>query len=818
MRFFTLIVFIFLGIQLTHAQAPTGKIFGIVIDEDAKTPLEYGTILLKNLKTQSTTGGLTDEKGRFSIDNIPVGTYFLEISYVGYNSYIQKEYKILPPSLSLNLGEIKLSQSASQLDVVEVVGEKSMFQLGGEKKIFNVDKNAISAGGNAMDAMKQIPTLDVTMDGNITLRGSEKIIIYINGKPSGMTDDSKQAILESLPANSIESIELITNPSSKYDADGTAGIINIVLKKNYNRRLNGIANIGYSTKYKNNAGISLNFKKNKINFTSSYNYRYNESFRGGENSRNNFFDGYSNFINSKNDSKNKRISGNINLGLDIDVTDKASISFANVLTADGGSNDELNINDFLDSSQIYYGGFGRRSEGKRNGYNNNSNFNYSQKLKNSGQKLSVSANIVNGKSINKRDFLQSNYDENTYPIDYVPQQEFNRNIQKNILISAQGDYTHPFKKHGELEAGYKFTFRQLYSDFYADSLNRSNQETEYNFDVSNSFIYNESVNAAYVTFGGKFKDFNYKFGVRSEQSNIDIENNQVENKFKNNYIDFFPSLFLSQKLPKNHEIQASYSYRINRPNPWMLNPFADYDDPLNIRVGNPYLKPEYIHSIEFTYLKSWKSTFLTASLYYKNSHNDFTRARIVNSETSVATLFWDNLDQSQDLGTEIIFRTPITKWWSFMINGNLFNSKIKGKIPGDDNDNSVNSFMWNTRAMTSFKFWKTAELQLSYRFNSKNKYLQGYIRPMQSLDIGLKKDFLKNNKATISLNVQDIFNTRKFSVINSGVNYTSDATFKWETRIFTINFAYKFGKQESNQRKKGSDNNNMDGGGQMMDF
>lgn len=818
MRFYTLIFFILFGIQLTQAQAPTGKIFGIVIDGDDKTPLEYGSILLKNNKTQATTGGLTDEKGRFNIDNIPLGTYFLEISYIGYNSYIQKEFKIQASSLSLNLGEIKLSQSASQLDVVEIVGEKSMFQLGGEKKIFNVDKNAISAGGNAMDAMKQIPTLDVTMDGNITLRGSENIIIYINGKPSGMTADSKQAILESLPANSIESIELITNPSSKYDADGTAGIINIILKKNYNRRLNGIANIGYSTKYKNNAGVSLNFKKNKINFTSSYNYRYNQSFRGGETNRNNLFEDYSNFINSKSDSKYKRISGNINLGLDIDVTDKATISFANVITGDGGPNEELNFNDFYDADKIYYGGFGRTKEGNRKGYNINSNFNYAQKFKNNGEKLNISANIVNGKSINNKDFLQLNYDENAYPIDLIPQQEFNKNTEKNILSSAQADYTLPFKKHGELEAGLKFSFRQLYSDFYADSLNRSNQETEYNFDVSNSFIYNEIVNAAYVTFGGEVKDFSYKLGVRSEQSNINIENNQINNKFKNNYIDFFPSAFLSQKLPKNHEIQASYSYRINRPNPWMLNPFADYDDPLNIRVGNPYLKPEYIHAVEFTYLKNWKSTFLTASVYYKNSHNNFTRAREVNPETSVATMFWDNLDQSQNVGSEIIFRTPITKWWSFMINGNVFYNKIQGTVPGDDNDNSVSSFLWNTRAMTNFKFWKNAELQLSYRFNSKMEYLQGYINPMQSLDIGLKKDFLKNNKATIALNVQDIFNTRKFSVFNSGFNYTSDATFKWESRVFTINFSYKFGKQENAPRKKSSDGNQMDGGGQMMDF
>lgn len=812
--FFLSAIFAFQNLQ---AQAPSGKIYGIILDEYSKQPLEFATIVLKNKQNQSTLGGLSDEKGRFNIENIKPGTYGLEISYLGYDNY-SSEVKITPAELSVNLGEIRIKESAALLDVVEVVGEKNMFQLGGEKKIFNVDRNAISSGGNAMDAMKQIPTLDVSMDGNISLRGSENILIYINGKPSGMTADSKQAILESLPANSIESIELITNPSSKYDADGTAGIINIVLKKNYNRGLNGVASLGYATKYKNNAGLSLNFKKNRINFTSSYNFRFHESYADGINNRKNIFSDYTNYINSDENSENKRYNGNINLALDIDLTAKATLSFSNVLTAGGGPNNEIISTNFLDENEVYYYSFIRSRDGNRRNFNNTSNIFYTQKFKTAGQRLDISGTYETNTSLNLKHFMQSDFDEDYNHISLIPQQENLNTDNRNILSIFQTDYTHPFKKHGQLEAGLKITYRHLYNDFYADSLDRSINDMVLNAAVSNSFAYNEIISAAYISYGGNVKDFNYKLGVRSEQSNITVENNKIEGKFKNNYINVFPSVFMSQRLPKNHELQLSYTYRINRPQPNMLNPFEDFDNPLNIRVGNPYLQPELINALELTYLKNWNSTFLTTSFYFRHTKDVFTRLRTVDPETAIATLNWDNIDKGQNVGTEIIFRTPITKWWNIMVNGNLFYNAVKGQVPGEDNDNSVNSFQWNTRAMSNFKFWKNAELQLSYRYNSKMEFLQGYINPMHSLDIGIRKDFLKNNKASIAMNVQDLFNTRIFEVYNAGTTFESVANRKWETRIFSVNFTYKFGREENHQRKRNDGNMMDDGGGQMMNF
>ena len=800
--------------SLVHAAG--GKIFGIVQDADDGSILEFTSLILKSKQGEQRYGGLTDDKGRFEIDNIQLGTYTLEISYLGYDNYVKDDIVISASKNLINLGTINLHGIASQLEAVEVVGEKSMFQLGGEKKIFNVEKSAISAGGNAVDALKEIPTIDVTVDGGLSMRGSDNLVIYINGKPSGMSAESQQAILESLPANSIESIEVITNPSAKYDADGTAGIINIVLKRNYNRGLNGIVTVGYGTKYKNNAGVTINFKKKRVNFSQALNYRMHESHNGGFNNRKNIFGDFVNYINSEDNSKYQTLNGNSNTNLDIDLTSKASLSLNNVLTVGGGPNDEYNETRFYDADNNFERSFIRTRDGSRTNFNNNASLTYFQKFSDPKQSLMMVGTLTNGFSKRPKDFIQNNYDVHGNSIDLIPEEESNNNKNYDISGIVQVDYTHPFKKHGTLEVGAKMSYRNITSDFYADSLDRTTGLIIPNQEMINKFRYKELVNAAYASFGGDYKGFTYKLGVRMEQTNVDVINNQVEGDFKNKYVQFFPSFFVSQHLPKNHELQFSYTYRINRPTPWMLNPFMSFDNPLELRVGNPFMDPELIHSLELTYLKNWKSTFLTASAYYRHTLDRFSRIKVVDTLTSVSTTTWDNIDVSQNIGAEIIFRTPITKWWNIMLNENTYYNAVKGQIPGEDNDNSVSSFQWNIRAMSSFKFWQSAELQLSYRYSSKMKYIQGSIEPMHSLDIGLKKDFLKN-KATIALNVRDIFNTMTFEIHNAGSTFDSHMRRKWESRVFSINFSYKFGRSEE-QRKKRPDQQNMMNDEQMMDF
>lgn len=817
-KIFSAVMLLLFTATFSWSQAPTpGRVYGIVLDEKEGKALEFASIVLRNVKDSSTVGALSDDKGRFSLEAVKFGVYNLEISYLGFETFVQQMVKVLPPSQVVNIGTVKLEEISSELEAVTIVGEKNMFQLGAEKKVFNVDKNALSTGGNAIEALKQIPTVDITMDGNISMRGTENVLILVNGKPSGLTGDSRKAILESLPANSIESIEIINNPSAKYDADGTAGIINIVLKKNYNRGLNGNVNVGYSTKYKSNAGVGLNFKKNKINFSSNFGYRFWESFNFGDNLRKNIYSDFTNFINTYDYTRTFNHSGNANVNIDIELNEKNTLSFGNVLSVGKGTNETDNDVDFLNELSQYTGGFERLTDGKRTNFNNDFSINYRKTFAKQGQVLDASSNYTFGKFTTPQQFTQTDLDANKNPISALAILENNTRANTNQIGVAQIDYTHPFTKHGKIEAGLKTTIRDIYADFYADSLNRSTGNFDFNSTLSNEYRYFENVNAAYTSFGGTVKKFNYKAGLRVEQSNININNTQTEGDFDRHYTDFFPSVFMSQRLPKDHEIQLSYSRRINRPSPWMLNPFADFSNPLNIFAGNPNLSPEYINALEFSYVKNWKSIFLTATTFYRHNSASFSRIRVVDSLTSVSTVTWANLESSQDIGEEIIFRAPITKWWNVMANVNLYQNLIKGDIPGGDNDLSTNSFLWNFRVQSGFKFWKNTDLQLSYRYNSRINFLQGYIRPMHNLDIGLKKDILKN-KATIALNVQDLFNTRVFYVVTSGSNFEGSADRRWESRIFTANFTYKFGKTQTANSRRRPNQNMDDGGGGMMNF
>jgi outer membrane receptor protein involved in Fe transport len=817
--FIALLLFCSAATSQIFAQAPTpGRVYGIVIDAGNSQPLEYATIVLRNMKDSTTTGGLTDEKGRFSIESVKLGMYHLEITYLGYNTYTQQMLKVVPPTQVLNLGTLKLTESSAELETITIVGEKNMFQLGAEKKVFNVEKNAMAAGGTAIEALKQIPTVDVSLQGEISMRGSENVLILINGKPSGLTGSSRQAILESLPANSIESIEIINNPSAKYDADGTAGIINIVLKKNYNRGLNGNVTVGYATKFKNNAGLGLNFKKNKINFSSNFGYRYWETFWYGDDERKNIGSNFTNFINTYDYTRRFNTSANANINLDIEIDDKSTLSIANVLSLGRGNSTTDGEISFLDADKVFYGGFFRDTDSRSKNFNNDVFINYKRNLKQQGQSLELSGNYNYGSFVTPQNFVQRDIDADFNPVFLVDLRESTDRANANQTGVFQIDYLHPFQKHGKLEAGYKTTIRDIFSDFKADSLNRNTGETDVNANLTNAYRYFENVNAAYLTFGGQHKKFSYKAGLRVEQTNININNTQVEGDFDRHYVDFFPSVFMSQRLPKNHELQLSYSRRINRPSPWMLNPFADFSNPLNIFVGNPNLNPEYINAVEMTWVKNWNAIFITATTYYRHNADVFSRIRVVDSLTSVATLTWANLQTGINIGEEIIFRAPITKWWNVLANVNLFQNIIRGDIPGGDNDLSNNSFLWNFRVQTGFKFWKNTDLQLSYRYNSKMIFLQGFIRPMQNLDIAVRKEIM-NKKGSIALNVQDLFNTRLFYVESSGSNFESVADRRWETRMFTATFTYKFGKTETsgnNMRRRPMQQ--MDDGGGMMNF
>jgi len=816
--------FVFTLAQPPASSQPIGKVSGTVTDAGNNQPLEYSSVILRSLKDSTKIfGSLVDEKGKFEITMIPFGAYRLTISFVGYKDYIIEKLLIIPPDkIEQNLGSLKVQQDQTLLQEVQVTGEKSVMQLGTDKKVFNVDKSALTSGGSATDVLKQVPTVDVDVDGNISMRGSGNITVFVNGKPSGITGANKQAVLDAIPANTIESVEIINNPGAKFDAQGEGGIINIVLKKNVAKGFNGNVSLGYTTRYKANTGVSLNFRKNRINFSTNYGFRFNENNSSTVNDRINYLDSAIFFLNTFEKSNRYSLSNTLSGNLDFNINDKNTFSLNALGSYNYNAIDEVNNFDFISDSGRLYRTYDRYNKEKRKNFNTDAGFNYRKVFKSNANDLNISGNYSYLNAVNAPRYTEQllNTSDNSI-LPFAPAVSGNRVANINHLGTFQVDFVQPFDKaKGKFETGAKITYRNLLSDFYADSLDRSNDSIVPDNSLINRFNFTENVNAVYAIYGGAYKKFSYKAGLRFEQSNIRgvQEAGNISNSQR--YYDFFPSVFFSQKLPKNHEIQLAYRRSINRPDNQMLNPFADYSNPYSIRRGNPALKPAYTEAVEFTYLKSFeKGIFISATAYFRYTKNFFTR--FVDVDTAgISTVTFGNLSNSQNAGVEFITRAPVTKWWNLMLNVNLFRNKITGNIPNGESDANSTSFQWNLRLMSNMTIWKNASLQVMMNYRGKIKFLQGYILPGFSASVGFKKDFLKNNKASIAVNIQDVFHSMRFEIVSKGDNYENTVSREFQSTTLNVTFTYKFGRNADkvSAPKKKVTNQEDTGGGMDPGF
>ncbi len=816
--------------------SPSGRISGKVVDAAKSTPLEYSSVTIKSLKDSTLIlGSLVDEKGFFEIAKIPFGAYELTISYVGYTDFIQKPILVIPPDkMDVNLGTLKVTEDAKVLQEVQVTAEKNFMQVNAEKKVFNMDKNVLATGGSAVDALKQVPVVEVDQDGNLSMRGSGNLRVFINGKPSGITANNTKAILDAIPSSQIESIEVINNPSAKYDAEGDVGIINIILKKNTKAGLNGNFTIGYGTKYDANAGVTINYRKNNISISTSYNFRFTESYYKGSSQRYNFFPNQSPYYLNTNDRGNfNNFANTINSNLDWNIKEKNSLSFGVLLSESNGKSNGKTQTNFLDSFVDYIYAYNRYNEAKNLNYNAELNTSYRRTFKDNANDLVLSGNYAYSNKISKPIYTQKTIDINSLELANIDLLQRNNNTNISHSGFVQADYTQPFKKiKSKLELGYKFSVRDIESELYADSLLSASQQYVYDSSISNKYRFNEMIHGAYAIFGGAIKKIaNYKLGMRIENTNILIKQNVGNLTYKQHYFDYFPSASISFNLPKSHSLSISYSKRINRPGAEQLNPFGNYSDPYNILTGNPRMKPAYTHAVEVTHVKSinlkpskkdsifQRNIFFSTTVYYRYAYNVFTRFRTVDSFGRSIVNF-DNLSVGQNIGVEFTNRTALFKWWNFVLSANLFQNKIKGNVPNGEVDATTNSFQYNLRLMNNFQIGKQTSIQIMVMYRSKIKFLQGEITPMVFANIGIRYDFLKNNKASIAVNVSDVFHTQYFGVSTSGSNFNGNVKRYWESTVGNIVFTYRFGKSENkspqNNKKKSNFEDNgagVDGGG-----
>ncbi len=837
-----------------------GHIYGKITDSSGASVNEASVMILQNRFDSASKkkkdillkAVITKSNGEFEFSDLPVmGPLKLKISAIGYKAYDQTvAFQMKMPaagakpggndpsqamaamSSAMNafdkdLGKIKLVKDIQELANINVTSSKPMMKMDIDKKVFNVEKNIVSAGGTAVDVMRNVPSVQVDIDGNVALRNATPQI-YIDGRPTTLS-------LDQIPADAIESVEMITNPSAKYDASGgNAGILNIVLKKNKKSGYNGNLRAGVDKRGGINAGGDINVRQGKFNFTASAMMNQNKSRTSGTTDRLNLFDDPNTAVYQTNSSKNNGGFMFGRVGLDYFMTNRTTLSVGGVKV-----HGEFKPTDFMtmNTDSLYSTGkqstySERVSTGQREFNAAGLQLGIKHIFPKEGEELTADLNYFSGK----------NEGNNLYVTDYynslggIKTGDYQQQLISsgtNKFLTIQSDYVRPIKGL-KLETGVRMQLRKIsnINDNYV--LNQGSGDFELIPSATSNYKNNDNVYAAYVSVSGAVKDFGYKVGLRAESSEYTGTLLSTSEKFSNSYpVSLFPSLFLSQKLKNKQELQFSVTRRVNRPNFFQLIPFVDYTDPLNITKGNPNLKPEFTQSFEMSYSKVYrKKDNLLTSIYYKKTTDLITRYQekgtnpITGEDVLINTFV--NAANSQAYGAELTSINYLNSWWDISTNLNLYNSKINtDNLTGTSQDAM---WSWFGKFNSNFKLPVKFSMQLSATYQSKTNLpvnqggggmgpggpqqaqssAQGFIKPTYGVDLAIKKSFLKNDAMSVSLAISDIFRTRVSAQYSYSEYFVQNYSRLRDPQMFRLNLSYRFGKMDMSLFKR--KNNNQSSG------
>jgi outer membrane receptor protein involved in Fe transport len=835
-------------------QMPNGRFYGKLIDTRTGKSVEFASVTLVQNKFDSVSktrkdvvvnGMLTKANGEFSLENVPLfGQYMLKATAIGFLPISQKvgfELKMggNDPSAMLgmvdkDLGNIKMEVDEKLLGNVTVTGSQPGLKLGIDRKVFNVDKNLVSAGGSAVDVMRNVPSLNVDIDGNVTMRNNAPQI-FVDGRPTNLT-------LEQIPADAIQSVELITNPSAKFDASGgTSGILNIVLKKEKKVGYNGNLRANIDSRARVGLGGDINLRQQKFNIFANGMFNQRKSISNGTTDRQNFYTEPDTLIHQTDHSIQTGGFAFGRAGVDYFINNRNTLSFSGLYVK--GKFTPTTESDILYDTMSAPIFNEKRNSGTTGQFRNlGSTVNFKHNFPKAGQELTADVTFNRSRNTNTTN-LQSTYFQlpQNQKIGTYQQKQLINGENKNLTIQA--DYANPLNDKSKFEVGARAQLRSNNSNnafYYVDPnsgelILQPSSQVDYNS--------NDQVYAAYATFSNQLKKFGYQLGLRAESSDYEGTLGKTSEVFKINFpISLFPSLFLSQKIDETQTLQLNYSRRINRPGFWQLTPFTDSSDRLNPSQGNPALKPEFTNSIELSYEKTFKNkdNFL-ASLYYKNTNDLITRYQVAakgsNNEDIILNTYI-NANSSFVTGLELTSRNKLTKWWELTSNVNLYTSDVKISDAAQIDQPRLTS--WFGKLNNSFKLPKNITIQLSGDYQSKtvlppggsgggggrggmfgggggmfggaSSASQGYIRPNYGVDLAFRYEFLKNRTASFSLNVNDIFKTRRQDIHSESPFFSQDVFRTRDPQILRLNFNWRFGKFDANLFKRKNLKNQGDGG------
>jgi outer membrane receptor protein involved in Fe transport len=781
-----LILLNFLSADIQAQQSNKGEISGKVVDKPSALALPFATVSIFDEAGELVEGNITDEDGLFAL-KVPFGSYYAVIEFMGYEAFKTEIFKLNKENSEFNLGVVGLESGLSNLDEVIVAGEKPFMELALDKRIFNVAEDLANAGRTTSDILMNLPSVTVDTQGNVRLRGSDNVRILVDGKPSGLVSFKGSRGLQQLPASMVERIEIITNPSARYEAEGMAGVINIILKKETNSGFNGSFEVIAGTPTNLGLAANINYRHKKINWFVNYGIAKRIVPRRGTLYQE-AFGGDTTFISDQStEGTVNSIDNNIRAGLDYFFNENSILTASYSLRrSDARRLTNIRYNDYLfnmDNMQSYSL---RTQDETEKEPNSEYLITYKRNFDKKGHELTTVLTYL--------DYWENSdqlFTEDTFSPEGVPdlsrslvQTSINDEFEKQYLI--QVDYVKPIGAEGKFETGIRSSFRNMENDFVVKEQNEQG-EFEPMPGLDNIFLYRENIHALYGILGNKTNKLSYQGGLRTEWT--DIKTTLIKTKEENprNYVNLFPSAHLTYNFTDENGLQFSYSKRVRRPFYNDLSPFVTFSDARNFFSGNPDLEPEFTDAFELGHIKYFEKGTLFSTVFFRNSVDKIERIRTVDNEGNATTLP-QNLNGEQSFGLEFTTDYAIFPWWKVDVNLNFFYANIDGS--NVQTEFTATTYSWNARQNSRFTFGNGIIAQVRANYQARQQIAQGIRKGIFFMDLSASKDILKK-RGTLVLNITDIFNSRWDRYILEGEGFITYGDFQNVRRQINLSLNYR---------------------------
>lgn len=779
---------------------PEGRMTGYVIDSANTVPVEFANIALYNASDSTlVTGGITNSEGRFELSSVPDGDYYLIVHFIGYEKKTIDDIVLHKRDRRVDLGRIYLDLTFVNLDVAEVVGKRSLTEYKLDRKVINVSQDISNTGVSAAEVLEKSPSVRVDIEGNVLLRGSSNFTVFIDGKPSVL--DGNEA-LQQIPANTIENIEIITNPSVKYDPDGTSGIININLKKNRLKGFSGIVDVSAGTGDKYAADIYLNYKTGKFSFYGGVDW--NDRTYTGESS--NYRESYNGdttvFRTSDSDQERGRNGLNFKGGVDYNLSDKASVSLGGEYGNGGFVRNSLGrVHDYsipAGNSRYYIDDNG--FTWTRSFYSLNAS--YIQKFIQEGHQLNVFAFYGERDGSQDQEKLEQNTDENWNPLAVDPFLLRSTEAGPSRQLRLETDYKKPVFDKGNIEAGYHYRSNNQSENYDLETFDYGQNLWQRDDLYTKNTTFNRSIHAVYGIFNHEISSFQYQLGLRGEYTYRDIKVLNSGERSLIDRFDYFPSIHLAWNLSEMNQFMASYSRRINRPRSYFLEPFVTYVDENTRRVGNPDLLPEYTDSYEAGYLRAFDEGSFMVEAYYRDTKNKITWLTYYDQASAYFVNSFRNLNDEKALGVESSFVYDITKWFNINLSGTYYYYQVEDLTGESTSLRTSNN--WDGRLITSFILPSQTKFQLNFAYDSPGVTAQGKTEGSYYADFTARQDLLNKN-LSITLKISDILASRNYESYRYGDGFYEYNYRERESRVVMLTLSYRLNNFRQNPAFKSSD-------------